>query len=89
MVCLRNISVDTLHKGDTEDNNNNNIYASNFEEILLSATADSVKRAQSCHVQLVAQYLLFIYWYYMIQPWPTSGSCKLFSIYSMECKLCQ
>jgi len=31
MVCLRNISVDTLHKGDTEDdddddndNNNNN-----------------------------------------------------------------
>ena len=23
MVCLRNISVDTLHKGDTEDNNNN------------------------------------------------------------------
>jgi len=24
MVCLRNISVDTMHKGDTEDNNNNN-----------------------------------------------------------------
>jgi hypothetical protein len=24
MVCLRNISVDTLHKGKTEDNNNNN-----------------------------------------------------------------
>ena len=24
MVCLRNISVDTLQKGDTEDNNNNN-----------------------------------------------------------------
>jgi hypothetical protein len=24
MVCLRNISVDTLHKGDTEDNNNIN-----------------------------------------------------------------
>jgi hypothetical protein len=24
MVCLRNISVDILHKGDTEDNNNNN-----------------------------------------------------------------
>jgi hypothetical protein len=24
MVCLRNISADTLHKGDTEDNNNNN-----------------------------------------------------------------
>jgi hypothetical protein len=23
MVCLRNISVDTLHKGDTKDNNNN------------------------------------------------------------------
>jgi hypothetical protein len=25
MVCLRNLSVDTLHKGDTEDNNNYNI----------------------------------------------------------------
>jgi len=24
MVCLRNISVDTLHKGDTEGNTNNN-----------------------------------------------------------------
>jgi len=24
MVCLRNVSVDTLHKGDSEDNNNNN-----------------------------------------------------------------
>jgi hypothetical protein len=24
MVCLRTISIDTLHKGDTEDNNNNN-----------------------------------------------------------------
>jgi len=23
MVCLRNVSVDTLRKGDTEDNNNN------------------------------------------------------------------
>jgi len=22
MVCLRNMSVDTLHKGDTEDDNN-------------------------------------------------------------------
>jgi hypothetical protein len=25
MVCLRNISVDTLHKGVTEDNNNNDV----------------------------------------------------------------
>jgi hypothetical protein len=24
MVCLRNISVDNLHKGDPGDNNNNN-----------------------------------------------------------------
>jgi hypothetical protein len=24
MVCLRNVSVNTLHKGETEDNNNNN-----------------------------------------------------------------
>jgi hypothetical protein len=26
MVCLRNISVDTLHKGDTKDNNNLEAY---------------------------------------------------------------
>jgi hypothetical protein len=30
MICLRNVSVDTLHKGDIEndddDNNNNNNY---------------------------------------------------------------
>jgi hypothetical protein len=31
MVCLRNISVDTLHKGDTEDNNNNNNNNNNSE----------------------------------------------------------
>jgi len=24
MVCLRNMSVDTLHKGDTEDDDDNN-----------------------------------------------------------------
>jgi hypothetical protein len=24
MVCLRNISVDTLHKGDTDDDDNDN-----------------------------------------------------------------
>jgi hypothetical protein len=24
MVCLRNISVDTLHKGDTDDDDDNN-----------------------------------------------------------------
>jgi len=31
MVCLRNISVDTLHKGDTEDNNNNKCIIINVE----------------------------------------------------------
>jgi len=25
MVCLRNISVDTVHKGDTDDDENNNV----------------------------------------------------------------
>jgi hypothetical protein len=32
MVCRRNISVDTLHKGDTEDNNNNNNNNNNEKE---------------------------------------------------------
>jgi hypothetical protein len=34
MVCLRNISVDTLHKGDTEDNNNNNNNNNNTDIIV-------------------------------------------------------
>jgi hypothetical protein len=33
MVCLRNISVDTLHKGDTEDKNNNNNNNNNMVEL--------------------------------------------------------
>jgi hypothetical protein len=41
MVCLRNISVDTLHKGDTEDDdddddNNNNNNNRNFTQFLLN-----------------------------------------------------
>jgi hypothetical protein len=42
MVCLRNISVDTLHKGDAEDdddddddNNNNNNNNNNTVDLLL------------------------------------------------------
>jgi hypothetical protein len=31
MVCLRNISVDTLHKGDTDNNYNNNNNNNNNE----------------------------------------------------------
>jgi hypothetical protein len=49
-----------LHDHD-HNNNNNNTDAPNFEEILLSATTDSVTRIQKAHVQLVVQYLLFIY----------------------------
>jgi hypothetical protein len=33
MVCLRNISVDTLHKGDTEDDDDNNNNNNNNEII--------------------------------------------------------
>jgi hypothetical protein len=35
MVCVRDISVDALHKGDTEDNNNNNNNNNNNKVILL------------------------------------------------------
>ena len=35
MVCLRNISVDTQHKGDTEDDNNNNNNNNNNNTIQL------------------------------------------------------
>ena len=38
MVCLRNISVDTLHKGDTEndDNSNNNNNNNNYHHTVES-----------------------------------------------------
>jgi hypothetical protein len=39
MVCLRNISVDTLHKGDTEDNNNNNNNNNNKEKLAVRKQA--------------------------------------------------
>jgi hypothetical protein len=37
MVCLRNISVDTLHKGDTEydDDDNNNDNNNNKQDIAI------------------------------------------------------
>jgi hypothetical protein len=45
MVCLRNISVDTLHKGDTEDddddynNNNNNNNNNELQKTAVLCTA--------------------------------------------------
>jgi hypothetical protein len=48
MVCLRNISVDTLHKGDTEDdddddndnnnNNNNNTHTAGSADVKVQNT---------------------------------------------------
>jgi hypothetical protein len=50
MVCLRNISVDTLHKGDTEDkdddddddNNNNNT------NIAILGTSHIIRKVLQC-----------------------------------------
>jgi len=36
IICLKNISADTLHKGDTVDNNNNN--NNEWSDILLGET---------------------------------------------------
>jgi hypothetical protein len=48
MVCLRNISVDTLHKGDTEDDNNNNHNNNNNNNIIvIISPSDSVTRRDS------------------------------------------
>jgi len=46
MVCLRNISVDTLHKENTEDNNNNN----NNKEILRKNKINNTKVELSTYV---------------------------------------
>jgi hypothetical protein len=50
MVCLRNISVDTLHKGDNEDNNNNNNNTRNNNNNNNPHTAD--KPATPCSLKL-------------------------------------
>jgi hypothetical protein len=45
MVCLRNISVDTLHKGDTDDdddNNHNNNNSSNNNNNNNNKTANKI-----------------------------------------------
>jgi hypothetical protein len=45
MVCLRDMSVDTLHKGDTEDNNNNN-NNNNYKVIL--GTSHTIQKVLQC-----------------------------------------
>jgi hypothetical protein len=48
MVCLRNISVDTLHKGDTEDNNNNNNNNDNYNKRDQELAEELKTSAKSC-----------------------------------------
>jgi len=50
MVCLRNVSVDTLHRGDTEDNNNNNI--NNNDNKANTGTSDI--RTMNTYIRIVA-----------------------------------
>jgi len=59
MVCLRNISVDTLHKGDTEgdndndddddnnNNNNNNINNNKLQKTAILGTAHILRNVLS------------------------------------------
>jgi hypothetical protein len=50
MVCLRNISVDTLHKGDTDDdnddddNNNNNNKVKELQKTAILGTAHILRK---------------------------------------------
>jgi len=49
MVCLRNISVDILHKGDTEDDDdddddNNNNFRKNLEAVPGKHSIDSLQK---------------------------------------------
>jgi len=46
MVCLRNISVDILYKGDTEDNNNNNNNNNNNGATLRTSKTDTSATAE-------------------------------------------
>ena len=41
IICLRNISVDTLHKGDTEDNNNKYRDTTNEEPEMYDYTSNN------------------------------------------------
>ena len=63
IVCLRNISVDTLHKGDTEDNddddddddNNNNNNSATYQE---SAILRNCKNSHIWHCTHTTEVLM-------------------------------
>jgi len=65
MVCLRNVSVDTLHKGDTEDDNvdddddNNNNNNNNKFIYSLIRHALSAKQVLSTFYFIVCSEILF------------------------------
>ena len=69
MVCLRNVSVDTLHKGDTEDDddddNNNNNKRANCHEIWKPQPPATLEGyVQTC----IENLLLFTFFIYIITP---------------------
>ena len=59
MVFLRNMSVDTLHKGDTEDNNNNNNNNNNnsveFNNYLITSRLNNTTAYRKAKQKILAQ----------------------------------
>jgi hypothetical protein len=64
MVCLRIISVDTLHKGDTEDDNNNNnnnnicLFTSSINNISSSSSSSSSNIARAITATVACNLLI-------------------------------
>jgi hypothetical protein len=54
MVCLRNISVDTLHKGDTDDDDDGNNNNNNNGDYRSSNTSHKSLKTK-CHIPDVVQ----------------------------------
>jgi len=46
MVCLRNISVDTLHKGDTDDEDDDDDDDDNMDHLKVHLTSESGMKMQ-------------------------------------------
>jgi len=59
IVCLRNISKNTLHKGDDDDNNNNNMVYIYY--IYLFILMKKTVILKNCRI--VRKFLAY-YWYY-------------------------
>jgi hypothetical protein len=85
MVCFRNGSVDTLHKGDTEDNNNNN--NNNAKWSILLPVTRQMKRFLRMRNTAYRFHVIAVFTYRIV--WITTNCRFLSRMYVIFPALCQ